>query len=64
MVDEYDCMLEAEIVCPWCGHRHSDSYEYIPDNWSECTELDCEECEQTIELTVVRDVRYTTKRKQ
>lgn len=61
IVDEFDCWREDQIVCPWCGHRHSDSWEWIPPD-SECTELDCEECEKPIQLTIEREVLYTTKR--
>jgi transcription elongation factor Elf1 len=30
MTKEIDCNFTREIICPWCGHEKSNSWEY-PD---------------------------------
>jgi len=42
---------EEDVVCPWCGHEHGDSWEYSDGNY------DCEECEKR--FSVSRDVCVT-----
>lgn len=56
---EFDTKGTNEIVCPWCGHKFSDSWEYNDDGDSV---IDCRECDQPIVLYVNVDVTYYTKK--
>lgn len=43
-----------EIICPYCDHKHEDSYEYF--NYRSCdgdtTEIECANCEGEFEVEV------------
>ena len=54
---EIDHKNTDDIICPYCGCEHSDSWEYNNDN-----ELDCEECEKRFNLYVNHTVDYTTSK--
>lgn len=45
------------VVCPYCGHKHSDSNEYFYPN-REDTEIECGNCERTFAATRVMSVTY------
>jgi hypothetical protein len=45
-----------EVVCPWCGHRHSDSWE-IQDGL-----YDCRRCECTMVIERFIETTYNTKK--
>lgn len=40
MNKEIDHNCTDEIVCPYCGYEHSNSWEYNSDS----SKIDCEEC--------------------
>lgn len=48
-----------EIVCPWCGHEHGDSWEWVDYDTTEC-----DECEK--KFTHIRhvEVTYTTEKEE
>lgn len=54
-MDNIDCEFTKEIVCPYCGHTFSDSWEYCDFD----DEMFCDECgnefsyERKIEVTYV-----------
>jgi len=52
-----------EVVCPYCGRRSSDSYEYFGQSPDEEVEIDCD-CGET--FIAVREVRadYSTRKKE
>ena len=45
-----------EVVCPYCGYEHQDSYEY------EDGEIDCQRCDNKFNLTKEVSVSYTTEK--
>lgn len=61
--DEYEFeneqLLMDEIVCPACESKLSDSWDY-EDMDGEV--IGCTICGEPMELSIRRDVRYTTKR--
>jgi DNA-directed RNA polymerase subunit RPC12/RpoP len=57
---EYELWSNDEIVCPYCGHVHGDSWEYGGD--SECFEVDCAECEKKFDVTRNVSVTYTSSK--
>lgn len=44
-----------EIVCPWCGYKHGDSWEMGDEDTHEC-----DECENTFSHYRDIEVTYTT----
>jgi len=48
-----------EVVCPWCGYEHADSWERNMNNGSESMDW-CEECGGQMSITCHIDVSYTT----
>jgi len=59
MPEEIDHQFTDEIVCPYCGYEHSDSWEMGDQG-----EIECEKCGKTFEYWVETQVHYTTKRKE
>ena len=49
-----DTNFQDEVVCPWCGYVHGDSWE-ISDG-----EFDCRNCGNGIEVESDVEVSYTT----
>ena len=38
----------AGIVCPWCGHRHRDSFEMVDFTNESSVDGECASCEKPI----------------
>lgn len=59
---EFDNYHVEEIVCPYCGHVYSDSWELSRNVQSngEIIRTDCEECGKPFEVMVEWELRYTT----
>jgi len=57
--EEIDCSSTDEIVCPYCGHEHRDSWEML-DGHSDCGKVDCGECEREFEVSRYVSVSYTS----
>lgn len=49
---------EDEIVCPWCGYEHTDSWETRADNG----DFECHGCGKTFAFTRDVSVTYSTSR--
>ena len=52
-MDNIDCMFTDEIVCPYCGQKFIDSWEY--DDYD--NEMYCDNCEK--EFSYERKVKVT-----
>lgn len=52
-----DCWNEPEIVCPFCGYKHQDSWEVRGGATGHLGELECDSCTRTFEAQ--RDVTVT-----
>lgn len=64
MSANHETMLQSLPVCPHCGHKHSDAWE-----WNFGPGLDgssegrtCDNCEEAFDCDRVVDVIYTTKK--
>lgn len=53
LLDEHERLYESEVVCPYCSHVHSDSWEYGDDN----NAFKCEECGR--KFSMVRNIEVT-----
>ena len=47
-----------ELVCPYCGYEHSDSWELSED----CSEIDCGDCGKSFSYSRIVNVEYTTEK--
>lgn len=59
MTKEFDHDYTDEIVCPYCGHEHGDSYEYFSRN-DESTNIECDECGKHFRATMQMTTDYST----
>jgi transposase-like protein len=48
----------AEIVCPWCGYVHQDSWEVGSDEGT----FECHDCEQSFQYARHTTITYATSR--
>jgi uncharacterized Zn-finger protein len=55
---EIDHHVTSEIVCPYCGHVHTDSWERGDDDG----EIECYECEREFRYSRYIDVTYNTEK--
>jgi DNA-directed RNA polymerase subunit RPC12/RpoP len=56
--NEIDSTCTDELVCPYCGHQESDSWEVYPDDGV----YKCGECEKEYTYSRYVSVTYTTKK--
>jgi transposase-like protein len=49
-----------EIVCPYCGNEHTDSWEVKDDDG----DFECHDCEQAFDYERVVTVEYCTSKKK
>ena len=52
-----------EIVCPYCGAIHGDSWEYFRDG-NDDAEIKCQSCGKDFAATMDISVSYSTERKE
>jgi transposase len=53
---EYNTFYSSEIVCPYCGYTHNNSYELIEDEGI----LECENCGREFEYERNIEITYNT----
>lgn len=56
-----DCKYTSEIVCPYCGHEHRDSWDYGIDG-NEEIECRSETCGKRFYVESVTTVEYVSER--
>lgn len=59
MEKEFEYEFTDEIVCPYCGHEHIDSWEQ-PD---EVDSFDCHECFMDFKMKRNVEITYSTYKK-
>jgi len=59
-VDDVDHKYTVEIVCPWCGYEHGDSWERSEDDGTD----NCDKCGKFFEWSRNITVDYTTEKKE
>lgn len=55
---EWDCWGTTELVCPYCGYVHSDSWEISDDDGK----IECEKCGETFVFARERSTTYITEK--
>ena len=53
-MSEIDCENTCEIVCPYCGHKHIDSWEMTAGEW------DCVDCGKLFFVYRHVEITYST----
>lgn len=43
------------VICPYCGHKHSDSWEFCTEDG---TEINCSECDKEFRCWATVSVTY------
>jgi len=61
MSEEIDCDYTDEVVCPYCGYKDSDSYEYFGRS-SDSTNVQCNECDKYFRASQMISVDYSTEK--
>ena len=58
----YDTKLQAEPVCPACGHRHRDAWEWHFDgDMDGSAKRECDACGAEFQCDRIVSVDYTTR---
>ncbi len=57
----YVTQYTPEIICPYCGHEHGDSWEYGGGGEDTDTAI-CDECDREFEWSRFIITEYSTKR--
>ena len=61
MSDEIACTFTDVGVCPYCGHRHEDSWEWFREGQEEA-EIECDKCGKSFQCEVEYSVAYTSRK--
>jgi hypothetical protein len=61
MIKEIDCSYTDEVVCPYCGHKDSESYEYFQRS-SDSVTISCNECDKVFRAHQEVSVDYSTEK--
>lgn len=59
-MEEIDHEYTDEVVCPYCGYEHSDSWEFSEYD----DEFECHSCEKHFVMERKIDISYVTKKKK
>lgn len=57
--EDIDSEYTDDVVCPYCGYEHSDSWEFSDD----CCDIQCCFCENTFEMVRNVSVTYSSSKK-
>ena len=49
---------EDRIICPWCGYKNEDSWEYVESEDG----VECDRCGKLFNLEVDHEITYTTRK--
>lgn len=59
MIIEQETSDGHNLICPYCGGRHSDSYEYF--TFKDDAVVECGHCERDFSASRVVDVTYEAR---
>ena len=52
---------EKEIICPYCGYKFQDSWEFNDEDGKE-QEVDCPECDKEFTMWTEVEITYSTRK--
>lgn len=66
MSTEFDCEFTDEVVCPHCGHSHTDSWEWLRDDPAlgdgSTKDVECGKCDKPIRITIHFSIYYSAEK--
>ena len=62
--EEFDHDYTSEMVCPYCGYVHTDSWEWEGKDLEASGEYECDHCGKEFSVTRTFSVFYSTERKE
>ena len=63
MSAEFETQYEREPVCPHCGHKHRDSWEWdFGDGMEGEATFECESCEKEFVCSKTVQISYSTQK--
>jgi uncharacterized Zn-finger protein len=60
----FDTDYRSNIICPYCGEVHNDSWEFFSDGTEEIIKTECSYCDKPIEVYREIQVFYSTSKDQ
>jgi hypothetical protein len=60
MTDTINHDYTRDIVCPYCGHEHRDSWEISKNEDGAGGDMECQECDKTFSWHCTVSVDYCT----
>ena len=60
----YDSKYEKEIVCPYCGYIHTDSWEWNDHGFDKDIEAECDNCEKEFTFIIECEITYSSYKKE
>jgi len=58
--EAFPTTLQTDPVCPSCGHRHRDAWEWNFGSLDGTVERECDVCGEKFTCSRVVDISYTT----
>ncbi len=52
--------MSTEVVCPYCGHEHEDSWDFFLTAESDFTDIHCSACDLEFQAERITTVEYRT----
>ena len=62
MPEEIDCQYTNEVVCPYCGYAHEDSWEFFLDGGDSAHGAGCCQCEREFDVERYAEVTYSASK--
>lgn len=60
--NEWNHILTDDVVCPYCGYVHTDSYEYFVDMEGD-EDIECSDCGEEFRASRVVTIKYSSKKR-
>lgn len=58
---KYETTNKNEIICPFCGYEHRNSYEKVDNEDEDTQEIECSKCGKEIKVWVEIYVKYSSQ---
>jgi len=63
VTNELNHFLTEEIVCPYCGYQHTESYEFFDDMEGD-EDIECGDCGEEFRGSRIVTIQYTSRKKE
>jgi DNA-directed RNA polymerase subunit RPC12/RpoP len=62
VTNEWNHTLEDEVVCPYCGYVHTESYEFFDDMEGD-EDIECIDCGEEFRVSRIVTIQYTSRKR-